>query len=952
MKSIFRKMIAFLMMLLLVATMMPAAVFAAGEDTAAPLLKSAQFTTQEVKAGENIKLKLGVNESETGLKKVFIQLNHPSPNAPAILLEKELEKPVYSSEKGLAYLTLEIPTTKDTRNGDWFISYIELYDAKGNFSRFFGKKGSNQLNSEFVEPAYSITSSQAQINIYGATGDFTEPMLNWAKVTQSSVEKPGTATFKLNITEDSDFRDVQFTFIREGEYLRFTKTFNDISWQGDTATYTFEIPISDKLRNGTWKIQHIYLTDEKENSAHYTSEGYGNNIVNYYTEEVIGAVPRFEITGAEPDATEPESVSLTVLNPGKTLQKPGMLEVELELKEEESGVTDVCFLVNHLASKSQTGVFYEFSAKDYIVGEKTGTFDQPLKSGKYKFKIPISSVMQNGEYFVAVCLLRDKEQNVYENYYYPDLVQDKFTVSDEFDYAFEVSITNSSLLSKVQEMEEGKAGRILLSSSRKYNVLPKNVLNVIAGRDKTLVCYRDGYQWIINGLDIAHNKTKALNLTAEFSDVSMEMLESNQKVKMISFEDNGELPGVMQFRFKTAFVKNYVGREDDLSLYYVNEYDSEQEGLDFYRDDYEKIPGKKSNIQVVPDDDDTWCYVDISHNSKYLLSKSALSKLSMKKAVVSGLKSSYLYTGSSIKPALTVKLGGKTLKLNTDYKLTYKNNTAVGTASATITGIGKYKTYGSKTLTFKITRSMLNAQVSGYKGSYLYTGSSIKPAPTVKLDGKTLKLNSDYTLTYKNNKNVGTATVTITGIGKYKAYGKKSITFKIARSMVNAQVSGYKSSYPYTGKAINPKLTVKMSGKTLKLNTDYKLTYKNNKNVGTASVTITGIGKYKTYGSKKITFKINPKGVSISKLSGASKRMTVKWNKRTAQTSGYQIQYSRSSEMKSAETVTVSKNTTTSGTIKKLAAGKKYYVRIRTYKTVAGKKYYSGWSKIKSVKTK
>ena len=73
---------------------------------------------------------------------------------------------------------------------------------------------------------------------------------------------------------------------------------------------------------------------------------------------------------------------------------------------------------------------------------------------------------------------------------------------------------------------------------------------------------------------------------------------------------------------------------------------------------------------------------------------------------------------------------------------------------------------------------------------------------------------------------------------------------------------------------------------------------------------------------------------------------------KATQTTGYQLQYSTSSKFKGAKTVTITKNKTTSKKISKLKAKKKYYVRVRTYKTVGKTKYYSSWSKVKSVKTK
>ena len=164
------------------------------------------------------------------------------------------------------------------------------------------------------------------------------------------------------------------------------------------------------------------------------------------------------------------------------------------------------------------------------------------------------------------------------------------------------------------------------------------------------------------------------------------------------------------------------------------------------------------------------------------------------------------------------------------------------------------------------------------------------------------------------------------------------------------------TSYTYDGKVKKPSVTVAdNNGIILKKGTDYTLTYSDGrKNVGSYIVTINFKGNYS--GTVKKTFTIKPKATSISKLTAGKKKFTVKWKKQATQTTGYEIQYSTSSKFKSAKTVTVSKNKTTSKTISKLKAKKKYYVRIRTYKTVKvnGKstKIYSSWSKAKSVTTK
>lgn len=165
-----------------------------------------------------------------------------------------------------------------------------------------------------------------------------------------------------------------------------------------------------------------------------------------------------------------------------------------------------------------------------------------------------------------------------------------------------------------------------------------------------------------------------------------------------------------------------------------------------------------------------------------------------------------------------------------------------------------------------------------------------------------------------------------------------------------------KKKFTYNGKAQKPTVTVKDSnGKTLKQGTDYTVKYSSGcKNVGQYTVTVKFKGNYS--GTKTLTFTIVPKGTSVSKLAAGKKQFSVKWKKQATQTSGYEIQYSTSSKMKNAKTVTIKKTGTTSTTVKKLKSGKKYYVRVRTYKTVKinGKsvKLYSSWSSIKNIKTK
>lgn len=162
-------------------------------------------------------------------------------------------------------------------------------------------------------------------------------------------------------------------------------------------------------------------------------------------------------------------------------------------------------------------------------------------------------------------------------------------------------------------------------------------------------------------------------------------------------------------------------------------------------------------------------------------------------------------------------------------------------------------------------------------------------------------------------------------------------------------VSISKISYIYDGETKKPIVTVK-DNKGNKIDSSYyTVTYLNNKLVGKATVKIVFNSRYSGIVYK--TFIINPRSVSITSLSALSKGFVVKWNKRITQVTGYQIQYSTSSNFTNPKTVTITSNATISKTILKLTARKKYFVRVRTYKTTDGTKYFSNWSSPKYVVT-
>lgn len=311
------------------------------------------------------------------------------------------------------------------------------------------------------------------------------------------------------------------------------------------------------------------------------------------------------------------------------------------------------------------------------------------------------------------------------------------------------------------------------------------------------------------------------------------------------------------------------------------------------------------------------------------------------KATVSAIEDQ-TYTGDAIKPEFKVTAAddAKTvLKEGTDYTVEYDNNVRVGTATITITGKGDYA--GTQKVSFNILGISIDDATVASIATQTYTGSQIKPEPSIKVDGKTLVKGEDYTVSYGANVNVGTGTITITGIGTYT--GTKTVSFTINKASINgASVSGIANRY-YTGKArTQTDLKVTMAGKALS-KTDYKVAYKNNKNVGKATLTITGQGNYT--GTITKTFIVKPRKVANVKVTKGKKRVTVRYKKQNG--ARYQIYYKTTgSKAKTVKTAAVKR------TIKKLKSGKTYTIKVRAYKKIGSKTYYGKYSKAKKVRVR
>ena len=277
------------------------------------------------------------------------------------------------------------------------------------------------------------------------------------------------------------------------------------------------------------------------------------------------------------------------------------------------------------------------------------------------------------------------------------------------------------------------------------------------------------------------------------------------------------------------------------------------------------------------------------------------------------------------------------------------NVTALRTGTGYVTVTASANGYNSVSKDVKIVvskKSLNNGLITLSETSYVYDGTYKKPAATVTFGGKVLQEGKDYTISYRNNLNVGVTTVIATGMGDYTGYTSKNFTIT-KRAMAGGTVS-VASSVSFTGSNITPSVTVKVAGRTLTNGTDYTVSYSNNKNVGTASVYVYGKGNYS--GSLSAKFDIVPAKQQIQKLETKYKGFYIDWAQKGSAT-GYDVEYSVNSNMSGAVSKHLTANKPDTLTVSGLSGDKTYYVRVRSYTNVNGKVYYGAWSDVKSIKT-
>ncbi len=245
----------------------------------------------------------------------------------------------------------------------------------------------------------------------------------------------------------------------------------------------------------------------------------------------------------------------------------------------------------------------------------------------------------------------------------------------------------------------------------------------------------------------------------------------------------------------------------------------------------------------------------------------------------------YDYTGKEIKPSVTVNLKGAALTPDKDYTISYADNIQPGKAAIVIKGTGNYA--GTKKVPFTIKKQPVNLteNMISLPASVAYVKGGCMPEPTITADGKTLTKGADYTVSYKNNKKTGTASLVVKGKGSYKGTVTRRFTItpkeisKISMRVPDVVYTAKAKAGKYISRPILTDTDGNVLGSADYMNVVYecgnqRLDRQSRPAAGSViKVTVTGKGNYTGTASAEYTLK-DAKAFAKAKVSVSPKSYT------------------------------------------------------------------------------
>lgn len=622
----------------------PASVHADAVDTTPPELMGVNILTPSVKAGETAYVQILVKEEGRGLTDVGMTL-YDTENKQYFTtqyhswLEEDASTPNPPGPQisyGTDYITytFEFHISENCMKKGAMVYSVELHDMRSNSAVYYNIDG-DLVNSQ----TSSRVNNVGTFSIYGGQEDPIEPhdpvncKLKSISYKSKEIAKPGKIKNVIVFDTDGTLKDVyvsiQYSRIKDNYTLTMnTDELLELKKINNT-TYETSSELKRTVNNGEWVISEIdisynYYYNNKfidTTGMSYMLSDDRNWLVNSKDPDDKLEAERFIISGEEEDEVAPVVNSITLLS-DEPVMAPGLLPIEIDITEEGSGVTAIYIIYMDRTNKYGGSGEYSTIYTDYQDYESQ-LITEPLKTGKYRFYLPVYSNTLPGEYMIQSIQLVDAFDNISIKSYNWESEHTSFSVTSEFDVDFETIITSPGLAQMVRDMPEGKAAKIFRVDRKNY--IKKEVLDEIAGKDKTLIIDLGELQWVMSGKDMPPDSTKDLDLNVSVTNIPAYELGTDNDAVGLIFGKNGKLPGGIQVRFPSIFFNYFLGQVNKLHLYYVKEkVNANDQTIDL--DGASISEENDTKIKLVSDNSGVWCYIDIPHNSSFIVSGDKLKK--------------------------------------------------------------------------------------------------------------------------------------------------------------------------------------------------------------------------------------------------------------------------------------------------------------------------------------
>jgi hypothetical protein len=588
-------------------------------DTEAPLVTSYRADKTQYNHKEKISITIDIEEDGTGVTDIYFGFSgwKSATMAQGYTFSKHFDKAIYSGTYTFTFLNVD-NFNEPLPEGRYTLDNIQINDSAGNTRQYIGyHNGTDEEGNEYIKDWLDEQICYVPDGVGFNVGETSAASIFVKTFSFDAAGVKKGASIPVSLQLEGGKTGANYT-----AYLHLENASHVISTDVATFKYAanvrFNVPIPEAVACGKYRI----YTLEIKPSARKDYKTYSN----YYTHEDVIANSDddqcqilgnnyFYVYPASDDEKMP-MISSIDLSPS-SLTKPGFV----------SGKINIDLPVNNMRQLDVV-----------MTGNEKGEFKITIDSfNRGKFLVSLGTSAPADDYYITEITLWDKYDNSWRYYSYPyfddegrqyfvavnELGEDVtvtpeftnakcVTAEDEFDVGFHSSLSDPHLTEKIASLQSGETGRVEINGDF---IATAGLFEALAGKDASVMFACDNYQWIFNGMDIT--EPKDVDLHINFKRVDGDEYTSEGDALMISFPENGTLPGKANIRIKSDYTYKMYKLHNGIYLYYFNDTENNLE----FEDD--------SCIRAFLDDSDSWCSFEITHNSRFLAAASKLKETSV-----------------------------------------------------------------------------------------------------------------------------------------------------------------------------------------------------------------------------------------------------------------------------------------------------------------------------------